>query len=224
MSDIKSFTTHNFDAVNDQIQQISKRERARTFAYRLQSLRTIFLYAAGVALIVCILMLCFSWAYRIMNAPYPEKEVQVVKPEIIEIEVLKVVQVPVERSILESDENTYKGPTSTTTSSTTNSNVSVVTNFNTFKTAVVPQLANYGLAEVVTGWKYSSSESKFPDYQYCYINKDSGGSAQLRADLARINEDGELISYVDSKLALEMSIPQKILNEAASYCQWAGTG
>ena len=50
MSDIKSFTTHNFDAVNDQIQQISKRERARTFAYRLQSLRTIFLYAAGVAL------------------------------------------------------------------------------------------------------------------------------------------------------------------------------
>ena len=75
-----------------------------------------------------------------MNAPYPEKEVQVVKPEIIEKEVLKVVQVPVERSILESDENTYKGPTSTTTSSTTNSNVSVVTNFNTFKTAVVPQL------------------------------------------------------------------------------------
>ena len=165
MSDIKSFTTHNFDAVNDQIQQISKRERARTFAYRLQSLRTIFLYAAGVALIVCILMLCFSWAYRIMNAPYPEKEVQVVKPEIIEKEVLKVVQVPVERSILESDENTYKGPTSTTTSSTTNSNVSVVTNFNTFKTAEVPQLANYGLAEVVTDGSIPVLRANF-DYQY----------------------------------------------------------
>ena len=42
-----------------------------------------------------------------------------------------------------------KGPTSTTTSSTTNSNVShYITNFNTFKTAVVPQFANYGLAEV----------------------------------------------------------------------------
>ena len=170
MSDLKSYTTHNFDAVNDQIQQISKRERARTFAYRLQSLRTILLYAAGAALIVCLLMLCFSWAYRIMNAPYPEKEVQVVKPEIIEKEVLKVVQVPVERSILESDENTYKGPTTTTTTSTTNSNVSVVTNFNTFKTAVVPELASYGLSQVVTGWKYSSSETEFPEYQYCYIN------------------------------------------------------
>lgn len=224
MSDIKSFTTHNFDAVNDQIQQISKRERARTFAYRLQSLRTILLYAAGVALIVCLLMLCFSWAYRIMNAPYPEKEVQVVKPEIIEKEVLKVVQVPVERSILESDENTYKGPTSTTTTSTTNSNVSVVTNFNTFKTAVVPELASYGLSQVVTGWKYSSSETEFPEYQYCYINKDSGGTAKLRADLAEINEDGEYISYVDSKLARELSIPQTILNQAVSYCQWAGTG
>ncbi len=221
MSDIKSYTTHNFDAVNDQIQQISKRERARTFAYRVQSLRTILLYVAGVALIVCLLMLCLSWAYRILNAPYPEKEVQVVKPEIIEKEVLKVVQVPVERSILKSDENTYKGPTTTTTTSTTNSNVSVVTNFNTFKTAVVPELASYGLSEIVTGWKYSSSEIEFPEYQYCYIQKESGGAARLRADLAEIR-DGEYISGVDSKLARELSVPQAILNQAVSYCQWAG--
>lgn len=222
MSDIKSYTTHNFSAVNDQIHQISKREKARTFAYRLQSLRTMIFYAAGVALIICLLMLCFSWAYRIMNAPYPDKEVQVVKPEIIEKEVVKVVQVPVERSILETEENSYKGPTNTATNNTS-PNVSVVTNFNTFKTAVVPQLVSYGVSEVITGWKYSSSESDFPDYQYCYISKDSGGSSQLRADLARISEDGEYISYIDSKLARELSIPQTVLNDAVAYCQWAGT-
>ncbi len=226
MSDIKSYTTHNFDAVNDQIHQISKRERARTFAYRLQSLRTIFFYAAGIALIICLLMLCFSWAHRIINAPYPEKEVQIVKPEIIEKEVLKVVQVPVEKSILESVDNTYKGPTatkSTITNNNTSPNISVVTNFNTFKTAQSPELASYGLSEVTTGWKYISSEDKYPNLQYCYINKDTGGATSLKADLAGITQDGEYISYIDSKLARELSITQTVLKQAEKYCQWAGT-
>ena len=186
MSDIKSYTTHNFDAVNDQIHQISKRERARTFAYRLQSFRTIFFYAAGIALIICLLMLCFSWAHRIINAPYPEKEVQIVKPEIIEKEVLKVVQVPVEKSILDSVDNTYKGPTTTmSTTTNTNPNISVVTNFNTFKTAQSPELASYGLSEVTTGWKYLSSEDKYPNLQYCYINKDTGGAWLSSARVVR---------------------------------------
>ena len=95
MSDIKSYTSHNFSAVNEQIKQISKRERARTFSIWLLSLRTIFIYLAVTTLIIVLLMLSFSWAYRIINAPYVTKKTEVVRPEIIEKEVLKVVQVPV---------------------------------------------------------------------------------------------------------------------------------
>ena len=135
MSDIKSYTSHNFSAVNEQIRQISKRERARTFSYWLLSLRTIFLYVAAVTLIIILLMLSFSWAYRIINAPYITEKTQVVRPEIIEREVLKVVQVPVEKSILESSSSTgYKGPANQPISPSTSSNpsspppASVVTN------------------------------------------------------------------------------------------------
>ena len=84
MSDIKSYTSHNFSAVNEQIRQISKRERARTFSYWLLSLRTIFIYAAVVTLIIILLMLSFSWAYRIINAPYVTEKTEVVRPEIVE--------------------------------------------------------------------------------------------------------------------------------------------
>ena len=52
MSELKSYTSHNFSAVNQQIQQIAKREKARTFAYRLKSIGTIFMYAAIVALLL----------------------------------------------------------------------------------------------------------------------------------------------------------------------------
>ena len=87
MSKLDSYTSHNFSAVNEQIKQISKRERARTFSYWLLSLRTIFIYAAAVALIVILLMLSFSWAYRIINAPFVRVKTEVVGPGVIEREV-----------------------------------------------------------------------------------------------------------------------------------------
>lgn len=226
MSKTDSYISHNFDAVNNQIKQIAKRERARSFAYWLQSLRTIFIYAAAVALIVAFLVLVFSWAYRIINAPYVEKETEIVRPEVIEREVLKVVQVPVEKSILESSDSNYKGPTNqiatSTTSQSNTSSVNVVTNYNTFQNASVPQYADYGFAEVITGWKYKDSESNYPEYQYCYINKYSSGKATtVRADIAEINKDGAFLNNVDSSLALDIGIPERVLNEAVGYCQFA---
>lgn len=226
MSKLDSYTSHNFSAVNEQIKQISKRERARTFSYWLLSLRTIFIYAAAVAFIVILLMLSFSWAYRIINAPYVTEKTEVVRPEIIEREVLKVVQVPVEKSILENSSSSYEGPTNTVaTSSSSSSQVpaaSIVTNYNMFKNANVPQFADYGFTEVTTGWKYTDSESNYPEYQYCYIQKVGiGRTAKLRADIAEISKEGEYISNIDSRLAIELSVPQDALNQAEGYCQWA---
>lgn len=226
MSKNDSYVSHNFDAVNNQIRQIANRERARSFAYWLKSLQTIFLYMAIVALIVAFLVLIFSWAYRIVNAPYVEKETEIVRPEIIEKEVLKVVQVPVEKSILETSDSNYKGPTNQVvgnlSSQDNTSPANIVTNYNTFQNAAVPQYAEYGFAEVITGWKYKDSESSYPEYQYCYITKySSGKSTTARADLAEINEDGSFINNVDSSLALDIGIPKKILNEAVNYCSFA---
>lgn len=227
MSELKGYTSHNFSAVNQQIQQIAKREKARTFAYRLKSIGTIFMYAAIVALIVALLILTVSWAYRIINAPYVTEKTTVVKPEIIEKEVLKVVQVPVEKSILDSSDSGYKGPNnkiepSNNTSSGSTQPVNVITNYNTFNKANTPQFASSGFSEVVTGWRYTDSETKYPEYQYCYIQKSvAGRSTTMRADLAGIGEDGEYISNVNSTLARDVAISQKVLKEAEGYCQWA---
>lgn len=227
MSELKSYTSHNFSAVNQQIAQIAKRERARTFALRLKSVGTIFMYAAIVALIIALLILTVSWAYRIINAPYPTEKTTIVKPEIIEKEVLKVVQVPVEKSILESSDSGYKGPNnkiepSNNSSSGGSQPVNVVTNYNTFNRANTPQFASSGFGEVITGWRYTDSETKYPEYQYCYIQKSvAGRSTTMRADLAGIGEDGEYISNVNSSLARDVAISQKVLKEAEGYCQWA---
>lgn len=229
MSDIKSYTSHNFSAVNEQIRQISKRERARTFSYWLLSLRTIFLYVAAVTLIIILLMLSFSWAYRIINAPYITEKTQVVRPEIIEREVLKVVQVPVEKSILESSSSTgYKGPANQPISPSTSSSpgspppASVVTNYNVFNTANVPEFVDYGFSSIITGWKYKDSDANYPEYQYCYFNKSSPGRATTtRANIARIDEDGSYVDLVDSSLARDIAIQQTVLDKATGYCQWA---
>ena len=227
MSDIKSYTSHNFSAVNEQIRQISKRERARTFSYWLLSLRTIFIYAAVVTLIIILLMLSFSWAYRIINAPYVTEKTEVVRPEIVEREVLKVVQVPVEKSIMETSSTGYKGPVnqpidSSTTNSGSPSPASVVTNYNVFNTANVPEFIEYGFSSVITGWKYKDSESNYPEHQYCYINKSTPGRATTtRANIASIEEDGSYVSLVDGGLARDIAISQSVLKQVEGYCQWA---
>ena len=91
MSEPDSYTSHNFDAVNEQIKEIAARERARTNAYRLESYRTAFIYAGAAALIIGLLALLLSWSYRLLNAPYPEEITKVVKPEIIEKEGIKFI-------------------------------------------------------------------------------------------------------------------------------------
>jgi len=43
---LPEYTVNDFSAVDDQISQIAKRERARTFAYRLESARYLVGYIA----------------------------------------------------------------------------------------------------------------------------------------------------------------------------------
>jgi len=219
-----SFKSHNFNAVNEQILQIAKREKARTFAYRLKSFQTIFMYAAVAALIIAFLMLATAWAKRIISAPYYPPKTEIVRPEVIEREVIKVVQVPVEKSILESSGSGYDGPVTESTTSSSASGANVITNYNTFKRTMTEEFSSSGFTEVVTGWRYADSESDYPKYQYCYLMKSSNGSStSMQVDIARIDENGEYIEYVDSKLARESSIRQSVLNQALEKCQWAST-
>lgn len=225
MSEENSYTTYNFEAVNNQIREIARRERARSFAYWLQSLKTLLIYIAIVSLIVAFLVLIFSWAFRIINAPYVEKKTEIVRPEIVEKEVLKVVQVPVEKSILEASDKSYKGPVNQPVARENNNRISpekIVTNYHTFQSVPVSRFANYGFSEVVTGWKYKDSNSKFPEVQFCYIMlRKPNNSSALRADLAQIDNEGSYDAFINRKLALEVGVPQSVLNDVLGYCRWA---
>ena len=92
MSKLRSYTSHNFSAVNDHLDQISKREKAKTFSYWLKSFETLFMYIVITAFVFTLLILSLSWSYRFINAPYIDEKLEIVRPEIIEKEVLKVLK------------------------------------------------------------------------------------------------------------------------------------
>jgi hypothetical protein len=225
MSEIESYTSHNFDAVNEQIDEISKREKARTFAYRLKSFKTLIIYATIIALIVAFLVLIFSWAYRIISAPYVEEKIIEIRPEIIEKEVIRVVMVPVEKTLLDSSGSNYDGPKEPIGSSNsgTSQNI-IITDYHTFKTVEANEyLQTWGFKNVITGWKYKDSESDYPESQFCYIRKrTAGGETSIRIDLASLDEDG-YVSNVSSRMAREASITRSVLTEAEKKCQWANS-
>ena len=227
MSEPDSYTSHNFDAVNEQIREIAARERARTNAYRLESYKTGFIYAGAMILILGLFAIMLAWSYRLIISPMPNEVVKIVKPEIIEKEVIKVVQVPVEKSIYDSSSTSYSGPiVPVNQSSTFNSSENqspVVTNYNTFQQVDASGLGNSNISEVVTGWRYEDSDYTYPNKQYCYFLMYSPGKeSPVMVDLASMSKDGEYESYINTSLAREVSMSQRSLRMAEELCQWAG--
>lgn len=217
--DTPEYTTHNFSAVDKQILEIAKREKARTFAYQLKSIRLVFLYGLAIFLMAALLILAISWSYRILNEPYVSEVVKVVRPEIIEKEVLKIIEVPV-------SENAYSNFPSTVVESSDNSSDGItrnnmVTNYNIFRTIETPEFEKLGIREVTTGWTYSSSEQDFPESQYCYALKyDEGSIIPSRLSLADRSE-GIIVNDLTKKIAKEANISISVLENLLSYCSWA---
>ena len=229
MSDPLEYTSHNFDAVNNQIQEIADREKSRSFAYKLQSYKWLGLYGLGIAL-VTILFLFSSLIYRNLNAPYPMQETKVVKPEIIEKEVIKVVKVPVSNNSsmpIETD-TSYDGPKGVENNSDEDNYISnqrrnVVKKYTIFKTVSLndTEFTSNGFNTVITGWNYKDSETEYPEDQFCYIQINSGSLlTSTRVDLAEIKNFVEK-NFVNSELAKEVGIFQSTLNKAKKACQWA---
>ena len=88
---LSEYTVNDFSAVDDQISEIAKRERARTFAYRLESARYLVGYTALAIFLVGLLSIVLAWAYRLVTEPHQTETIKVVKPEIIEKEVIRYV-------------------------------------------------------------------------------------------------------------------------------------
>tara|TARA_B100000242_G_scaffold85519_1_gene57133 strand:- start:720 stop:1430 length:711 start_codon:yes stop_codon:yes gene_type:complete len=234
MSKIESYTTHNFDAVNDHIKQISKRESARTFAYRLKSFSRIFIYIAAAALIFAFVLLVIGWFYRILYAPFKEKEIEIVRPEVVEKQVVQVVEVPVltQTSEITDSSMSYRGPkfnddSSDPFSSIENNNqipqepAKVVKTYTQFQTVTRDDMIATNIdSQIITGYEYSSSETDFPEIQFCYTYvRETGDRYGKRVDLMRKKGNSAVDNLVTTEMAQELNVSRAALRRAASSCQ-----
>lgn len=223
---ITEYSTHNFSAVDDQIAQIAKRERARTLAFRLESAKYLAGYISLAVLLIAFLVIMFSWAYRIITEPHKSEVVKVVKPEVVEREVVRIIKVPVIKNQSEIDAGTalktsYDGP-EVRVKDLSDSGGKIVTNYNVFKQRSSDAFSSYGVGEIVTGWRYQSSDQGYPESQYCYANKISSQSkVTQRLDLGIMDSDGSYKSLVTQDLARDISIPKSMLTKMEGLCVWA---
>ena len=205
----KNRIIHNFDAVNKQIKQMQHRERSITLNMYLSNLKKFIIYFFGFMISISILIVAISYSFRLINEPFSEKEIKIVKPEIIEKEVVKIIEVPIQQKqamIDAQEEIIVKNMTQS---------------YTVFKEKKIPQFKKYGFEEVTTGHKFNKKNSNFPSLQYCYVNKTTiGQNTKLRADLAEIDSNNIYFSNVDSRLARELNTNLSILMEIEEFCQW----
>lgn len=221
---LSEYTVNDFSAVDDQISEIAKRERARTFAYRLESARYLVGYTALAIFLVGLLSIVLAWAYRLVTEPHQTETVKVVKPEIIEKEVIRVVKIPVYLSDpkLPTDQDTsYKGPNVQVKDATGSAN-SVVTNYTVFQSRSSDEFTSYGVNMITTGWNYESSDEIYPTQQYCYISKlQKNSDVTTRIDIGKIDGNEKYESLLSQNLAKDASIPFRVLKKIEVLCTWA---
>lgn len=98
----------------------------------------------------------------------------------------------------------------------------IVTNYNVFKTQSSGEFDTYGVADVVTGWKYDASDQIYPSHQYRYATKSVQKSkVTKRFNLADMDKDGNYQSLINKDLAKDISIPSSVIRRMELLCVWA---
>ena len=142
-SDLGEYTKRNYDAIDDQLEQVAKREKVVTNRLRLANLkRLLIMCGLGIILLaIAILIIFFGIRLLIYGPPeevYPEIEIP------SEVRLIIDERKPYEEQLLKIQEKSGE----------------VVTNYNIFKERSAIDL---GFLSVVTGWKFPNPESNPTD-------------------------------------------------------------
>lgn len=129
-----------------------------------------------------VMMLLILWGMSLFTEKPAPKVITTEKV----VEKPSVIRVEVPRSDSLSPGQTLQNTVKQIESSNSSSGVPVVTNYTIFQYV---DFGRTGYQNVVTGLTYTDSTSSFPEYQYCYLEKNDP-QGQLRIDLASADGGG----------------------------------
>ena len=199
-SDLGEYTKRNYDAIDDQLEQVAKREKVVTNRLRLANLKRLLIMCGLGIILLAIAVLIIFFGIRLLIYGPPEE----VYPEIeIPSEVRLIIdeRKPYEEQLLKIQEKSGE----------------VVTNYNIFKERSAIDL---GFLSVVTGWKFPNPESN-PTDQWCYVNyfPKEGVDINQTLDLAKIT-NRQFNNFVNPELAENNQIPLDTLEALYARCEW----
>ena len=74
--------------------------------------------------------------------------------------------------------------------------------------------------EIWTGYSYSSSETDFPERQYCYtFVTEPGNRYGKKVELMRKEGNSEVVNLVSTEMAQELKVSRAALRRAATSCR-----
>ena len=197
-SDLGEYTKRNYDAIDDQLEQVAKREKVVTNRLRLANLkRLLIMCGLGIILLaIAILIIFFGIRLLIYGPPeevYPEIEIP------SEVRLIIDERKPYEEQLLQIQERSGE----------------LVTDYSIFKRRDAKDL---GFIQVVTGWSFPNPKSN-PNRQWCYVDLGKEGDIDFQITLANII-DNQLYNYVNPELAENNQIPLDTLEALYARCEW----
>jgi len=218
-----TYTSQNFDAINDYIGHLANRHRARSALWKSDTFAT---YAKWSAVVVAAGGLA-AFLVLFGLSLYKEKpEPKIVSPVIVDRDI--VIKMPenastvqplrrtdadrrldeIKRSI---DEVKGRKPTGAPNTKPAKS----VLNFVIFKNI---EFSRSGINRVTVGMRYSDTTVKMPSYQWCYIEKRNLSGTKTHLYLANKSATGRVNTIITLAEAREFRASLADLNAAQREC------
>ena len=221
---IAEYTVSNFNAVDNQIEQIAQRERVITQKLRLTNLFQVIKFAIIILAAVGLFFILLAIAYRIA---FPAEKT-IVKETVIgqEAQTLDTVKTaPVSRVWGTPDQpsqqqaNTQNDKRNDSPKRENKDSVIGKRSVTTF-TSVPSNIIGFG--DVVTGWRWDDIDAKSPSNEYCYLERPEVNGL-FKIDIASKNPEERkpknLYTLVNSN---EAGLSKTQWNDLLGKCRWSG--
>jgi hypothetical protein len=217
MEPTPEYVSHNYKAVNEHIDELTRRNRVVTSSRRVEVFGKYAKYASIFIVCLGIMGLLLFWGYSKVVNPRPEiieKEVVVEKPVSFKPNIYITTNQADNARIDETRAEAARRLGEISSGNKNTNSKSTVYDFVIFKEIPFTQ---DGFKQVTVGMRYQDADAKLPARQWCYIERGRSNGTSIKVTLA-VTENGHTPEDITQDMATALTTSVGVLKSAQGSC------
>ena len=220
-----TYTSQNFGAINDYIEHLANRHRARTSQWRSQTFAVYFMWVAILIATIGLVTFLVLWGLSLLKE---KPEPRIVAPVVVDRPVTitlpkgyavtnQVGGTEVQKQLNEISRRIDDFKSRKPDTAAPLQPVKSVFNYVIFKKM---SFNSAGITDVVIGMEYKNPQAELPENQWCYVTKPNSSGTSTRVNLANKTGKSRANRTLSLTEAREMRVSLTDLKAAQRLCKF----